>query len=913
MNLHGFTPQEYRVIEELLKVSKKIFITICTDNEDDLGENADTDIFFSNNITKEKLIQIANRNNIKVSEPIVLNVGHRFLSREIAHIERNLYASVCKKYEGENKDIHLFLAANPYSEIEHVANQIIYEVRDNGYRFRDIGIITKNVDVYSGLIKAIFAKYDIPVYIDEKKDLSQNILIKYVTCLLEVFAKNWSYESVLAYVKTRFCDISDEDIYLLENYCKRWGIKYTKWYKSDWKFGEEKEVLERLNEIRRKIVLPLLEFKEKCYKNMTGSELSLAIYEFLMENEIDKKLQNKAKLLESTNADLASEYEASFNTVVKILDEIAKVFEDEVLSFEKYASFLKISFSENGLGKLPAGVDQVNVGDVDRSRSHTVKAIFIIGLNDGSFPSVNNEEGFFNDEDRVLMKSMNVELAKTTLEVLYDDNFNIYKAFTTSREKLFLSYVSSDSEGASQKPSTLLIKIKKMFPKLEEKSDIIKKESMVSLKEAMFDDLLFNIRSFKDGKQIDKIWFSVYKIFSEDLVWRDKLNIAIKGLDFVNIPDDINEENVKKLYGDVLKTSVSRLEGYQKCPFSFYLQYGLKLKEKASFKLEALDTGSFMHDVIDSFFTELDLKGINVRDVTEEDIKDIIDKIVDDKLSLSENHIFMSSAKFRNQTFRLKRLILKAMKYIINSIVCSDFDVFGHEVEFGENKKYPPIEVELDDGKRVQIIGKIDRVDIAKDEEGRYLRIIDYKSSNHNINLSDVAYGLQLQLLTYLDAVCKYEDVMPAAVLYFNLIEEKLDKRKSPEEIEADIKKNFKMKGLIVADVKLIKMMDNNLESGKSCIVSAGINKDGTVSKSNSVATKEQFKVLQRYIIKTIKNISKEILSGKIDIKPYYKSKKTPCEFCKFKSICQFDSGAFRNSYNYIPSLDKDEVWEVIK
>ncbi|MCI8620500.1 MAG: hypothetical protein HFJ50_01425 [Clostridia bacterium] len=359
-----------------------------------------------------------------------------------------------------------------------------------------------------------------------------------------------------------------------------------------------------------------------------------------------------------------------------------------------------------GFGKLPASFDQVTVGDVDRSRSHTVKLVFIIGLNDGSFPSVNNDEGFLNDADREKLKEMEVELAKTTLEALYNDNFNIYKAFTVSEEKLFLSYVSSDSSGEGQKPSTLLLKLKKIFPKLKEKSDIITKEIIISRKSAIFDELLLNIRNFKDGKQIDDVWFEVYKIFEEDDVWKEKLSNAIKGLDFSNIPENINKDNIQKLYGEKLKTSVSKLESYKKCPFSFYLKYGLKLKDKELFKLEGLDTGSFMHDVIDTFFYEVEERKLNLREIDEENIKEIIEKIIEEKLLLPQYHIFISSAKFRNQTFRLKRLILKAMKYIILSITESDFEVFGHEVEFGEGKKYPPIEITLDSGKSIQIVRK---------------------------------------------------------------------------------------------------------------------------------------------------------------------------------------------------------------
>lgn len=317
----------------------------------------------------------------------------------------------------------------------------------------------------------------------------------------------------------------------------------------------------------------------------------------------------------------------------------------------------------------------------------------------GSFPGVNTNEGFLNDNDREKLKEMDIHIANTTLENLYDDNFNIYKAFSTAEEKLYLSYVSSDSEGNSLKPSTLCLKIKKIFPNLKEESDIISKKAEITVMNAAFSDLLLNIRNFKDGKEIDDIWFGIYKIFEEDKNWNERLKNAVKGLDFSNKPENLNENNIKKLYGDTLKTSVSGLENYKKCAFSFYLTYALKLKEEKTFKLESLDTGSFMHDVIDTFFEEIENNKINLKEITDEKTREIIDKIIEEKLNLRENYIFISSAKFRNQTFRLKRLIIKAMKYIILSITDSDFEVLGHEVEFGENKKYPPIAIELEERK----------------------------------------------------------------------------------------------------------------------------------------------------------------------------------------------------------------------
>lgn len=531
----------------------------------------------------------------------------------------------------------------------------------------------------------------------------------------------------------------------------------------------------------------------------------------------------------------------------------------------------------------------------------------------GSFPSVNNDEGFLNDSDREKLKSLDIELAKTTLETLYNDNFNIYKAFTLSEEKLYLSYISADNEGAAQKPSTLLFKIKKIFPKIVEESDIIKRAQIITNKEATFDELLLNIRNYKDGKNIDEIWFEIYEIFQKDEKYSEKLKFMMKALEFSNMPEKINKSNIKKLYGDTLKTSVSKLESYKACPFSFYLKYGLKIDERDSFKIDSLDTGSFMHEVIDTFFERIHSLGIEIREIKDEKIKEIIDEIVEDKLRLSKNYIFISSAKFRNQTIKLKKLLVKAMRYIINTIAESDFEVFGHEVEFGEGKVYPPIEIALEYGKKVEITGKIDRVDMAKTEEGKYLRIIDYKSSVKDIDLKDVAFGIQLQLLTYLDAITKKLEANPAGVLYFSLIEPMINenKEKTKEELEEAIRKNFKMKGIVLADVKVVRMMDKTLDKGYSDKIPVYLGTDNQISqKLSSTLSKEKFAILQSYIIKVIKDISKEILSGNIDIKPYYNNKKTPCGYCKYKGICQFDKNKLGNDYNYVMNFKEEEIWE---
>lgn len=914
----GFTMQEYEIIKKLLRVTKEVNITVCT-NDTALSENKDTDIFYSNKQTLDRLFNLAKNEGVQIENSVLLEAEHRFKNGELSHLEQNIYAFPYKKYTGEIENIALFLAKNQYSEIEELAKEIVKLVRDKNYRYKDISVITKDLEGYSNLCKVIFAKYNIPVFIDEKKDLSQNVLVQYILSLINIFSKNWSANSVLEYIKTDLIDDVDEfDIWKLENYVLRWGIKGSKWYNGDWVFYEEtEEEQEKILHIREKIIKPLLDFKNDLARHKSIESITKRLYEFLMENNINTKIEEKIVELEDIGEiEKAKEYETSYKIIIEVLDDIVSVLGDEKVTFEKYAEILKIGLGNSGLGKIPGTQDEVTVGDVDRSRSHKVKAVFIIGLNDGMFPNVNKNEGFFNDQDRELLKQKGAELAKGTLEKLYDDNFNIYKAFSTAEEKIYLSYSSSDLEGKSLRPSILVNRVKKIFPKLEERSDVVKTQSEVITQMSTFEELLQKLSEFRDGEEIEEEWFAIYNYYANSEEWKDKLKNSLKALNYNIETEKIDTENIQKLYGDTLKTSVSRLEQYRSCPFSYYLKYGLNLSERQEFKVQALDTGSFMHDVIDSFFDKLQERDIKIKGLEQEDIDKIVDEIINEKLSLKKNYIFTSIPKYIVLANRLRKVIKKSMKYIIDSLKYSDFEVMGHEMEFKNGKEYPAIQISLDNGRRVEVTGKIDRIDIAKAPDGNYIRIIDYKSSAKDINLNEVIAGLQIQLLTYLDAVCSIEDLIPAGAFYFNLIDPsiKATKQLDEQKIEDEIRKQFKMKGLILADVDIVKKMDKTLETGNSNIVPAYINKDGNLANRASTITRQQFENLQKYTNKIIKQISNEILTGDISVKPYYKLKqgKTLCEYCKYKSICNFNTGICKREFRFVGNEGKEQILEEI-
>lgn len=914
----GFTSQEYEIIKKLIQLAKQVTITICTDELHNV-KNPDTDIFYSNQITVNKLLEVAKETETKIEE-INLTETYRFKTKELNHLEKNLYENRYKKYENKVENIQLFLAKNQYSEIEEVAKNILKLVRDENFRYRDISIITKNISTYSSLARAIFDKYEIPIFIDENRDLNQNILVQYVLSILEVFTKNWSFDSVFNYIKTGFSGMDTDDIFKLEKYCLKWGIKNNKW-KKEFVYGKSEEKdkaeIDRLEQIRKDIINPLVQLKKRIDENKTAENISKEIYKFLVEQKINEKLSYKIiELEEIGQIDLANEYESSLQTIIDILDEIVLVFKDDKITLDKYAQILKVGFKNSALTKIPGTQDQVIMGDVDRSRSHKVRAIFIIGLNDGVFPSVHKDEGFLNDADREILKQDGIELAKGTIDKLYEDNFNIYKAFTTAEERLYLLYSSSDMQGKALRPSMLINKIKKIYPEIKEKSDIIETSNEILNKKTTYEQLINKISKLKEGENIESIWYGVYDYYKKDEQWNEKLQQSLKGLKYTNIPEKIEKENIDKLYGNTLVTSISKLERYRSCPFSYYLQYGLKIKPQEELKVQTLNTGTFIHEVIDEFFEIIKNENKELDTVADEDLSEIIDRIIDEKLNQSKNYIFTSTARYRALVARLKRIIKKALKYIIETIVKSRFEVLGTELEFGEKGKYKPIRLTLEDGKNVEIVGKIDRIDTAQGENGKYLRIIDYKSSIKNVDLNEVYAGLQIQLLTYLDAACKEEDLMPAGILYFSMLEQiiKADRRMEQEEIEEKIRANFKMKGLILADVKVVRLHDKTLEKGSSNLVPAYIDKEGNLSeKKTSGVTAEQFNDLQNYMYKIIKDISKEILSGNIDLKPYYKDKKTPCKYCDYKSICSFNMGGCENKYNYIDKKSKEEILDKIK
>ena len=892
----GFTPQEYMVFEKILEKAKDVYVAISLDSLEN-NSSIENDIFYFNRIYAKELIKIANEKGVKVNNVYLDNI-HKYQNKELLFLEKNLF-KYNVKYDFDVNNIKLFLANNPYSELEYVG-ATIYQLVKEGYRYNEIGVISENLEEYAEDAKSIFKNYGIPIFIDEKKTLSQNLLIRFIFALLEIFSQNWTYDSVMNYVKMGLLDIDNEDIYELENYCLKWGITRSKWYNKKFAYEEANDKQEKIESLRKKIVEPLIRFRNNVSNNRTATELSKDIYNFLIENNICQELDKKLK--DYNNIEVADEYNTSYKMLISILEEISTIFKDEKITFEKYRDLFKAGVESCEIGKIPATQDQVIFGDTERTRSGKLRVVFVIGVNDGYFPFTNTSEGFFNDTDRQILKDHNFVLAKDSIDSLYEEQFNIYRTLLAPEEKLYLTYSSSDKNGGVIRPSVLIKKINNLFSnKIKVESDIIEKIPQITNYNKTFEEALNAYRDFISGKEITEEWKEVIAYYQKYEI--EKFTSAMAGISYTNRAEKITKEHIKKLYGNNLETTISRLENYRRCPFSFHMTYGLKLKERNNLKIESVDTGNFMHEVIDLFFKSIDEQNINIKEMEDEDVYRIVSSIINELLDTSRYYKFTSTAKFRLLTRRLKKVIYNTICYIVYSLKYSDFSVLGHEVEFSNNGRFKKLELDVDD-KKVRITGKIDRVDVGQYGEKQYVRIIDYKSSKKSIDMKQVESGLQIQLITYLDAICEETGHEPSGLFYLGMVYDSIKDSKSmtEEEIKSNLRKNFRMNGIVLADTNIIKMMDKNLQNGeKSDIIPVALNKTGEIAKNNGVAiNKEEFQKLQEQVKEIIKEISREIWNGRINIKPYKYGQRSGCDYCQYKSICMFNTGLRGNEYNII-------------
>lgn len=907
----GFTPQELEIIKELEKIAD-VTITLTFEKENEL--------FLISKKVYDKLKSISN------FEEIYVGNSKKYSNNELYHLEQNIFKFPPSKYESQTKNIHINIEASPYLEIVNIANIIHKQVTENGFRYENFAILTRDIDTHKAIFKRVFNNFNIPYFFDDKKELAMQPLLTLITSLFDIITKNFRYENVFNYLKTNLTNIQDKnDVDLIENYVLQYGIKGTSNWQKEWEYPHDE--LEKVNYIRKLFVEPIINFKNNLNGKKSAKEIAENIYKFLIDinvyeniNSRIRNILNNSESNNSTELEICNTYIQVWNVLMSLLDEIVLCFGNELMSFDMFKNILLQGISEHQIGIIPTSNDQVMIGDISRTRNSNIKTLFIIGMNDGIFPMAFSSEGFLNDTDRDTLLENGIELAKSTKLALLEDNFNIYQSLTLPSHELFLSYPIANNDGSALRPSTIINQIKNIFPNIDINNNILQEKNEIETINETFAPMIKNIKKYYENETIDSKWENAYLWYLKNEP--NKLLKVQSGLDYKNTVEFLDKNHSQKLYGKELYGSVSRLEAFANCPFSFFLKYGLKIKDRKVFKLDTPDVGLFLHDIIDSFSKYFMEKNISLRDVSKEEADNIVSQLVDESLQDFKYNIFNSSNQMKVLSNKLKRVVKRMIWIIINHIKNGEFEIEGTEVGFGTNKQFSAVEIKLSDGNKLMLTGVIDRIDIAKTEEGKYIRIIDYKSYSKDLKLSDIYYGLQLQLLVYMDAALENQnkpmnddyiseqELLPGGMLYLKLDDPMIKTKKdfSIEEIESEIAKKLRMKGVILSDARLLKAMDSHMTT-ESSVLDLSIKKDGSYTAKVPAASKEQFQDLMNHMKSILKKMGDEILSGNIKNEPVKKKGQTPCEYCDYKLICRFDK-ELGNEYRMIHDLKNDEVFE---
>ena len=925
---YGFTHTQLLIIKELMKKVKGLTITLPMDRAYTKAEGVrPTHPFYESILNMQKIMGLCEEVGMSYVVNAV-NVPEAVAKEKVAglkYLEENYLKLYQKPYEKDTDAVNLRSYRSRSEEVEATAKEMVRLVREEGYRYHEMAVMVGDLGTYQTFIESIFKEYELPYFLDVKRNIHTNSLVAAIEGVLEVLTSSYSYKSIMSLLRTYMLPISKEDIDQLENYLLAYGIKGKKKWQNPWNFEKDEEKQARINEIRERVLAPIIALEQrlvmaKSEKQFSVLDITKALYYFLEDiraYETLQKLINKSH--ETGNRLLELENTQMWGKVMEVFERLVDILGEEKLSLMTYKKILETSFSYIKMGIIPPARDQIIIGAIDRTRLPRLKACFILGTNEGLIPKVEDSGTLFSDMDKVTLSSVceNEKGPKARLgdlmiyQPLYGSQFNIYTILTRATDKLFVSAALADENGKLLRPSLVYFRLKKMFketPMLEEQV-----LSQVEKPLPAFGYIGGMLREYLEGRNEEEAWKDVVSWFAKDENWKGRLKALTENLFYTNQQHYLEPETTKILYGKQLKTSISRLENFRQCACCYFMRYGIRAEERRMFSFDRAKVGTLFHAALEQYPKELEQLGTNWTLATSEEMRLGIQKATAYALE-SVSNAQKETGRFKYTASKVEKMTHRAIKALTSHLQNGEFVPEGYEISFGEGQGFPPIKIAIDEEREIEIKGTIDRVDVFyKGPNEKYVKILDYKSGQKNFNLIEVYYGLQLQLLLYLDAYLeKHPEQEVGGVFYFHINNPYVNYKvgMDHEEIAASSLKQFKLSGLALEDLVVIEALD---KSKTGSTIPVGINKDGSIKKGSSVASKEQFKQLEKHILKTIRDLGKDILEGKVSVRPYELSGKNPCDYCIYHTICQFNEEMPDNCYEQLNKLSKETIWEEIE
>ncbi|NSJ56224.1 helicase-exonuclease AddAB subunit AddB [Enterocloster clostridioformis] len=957
----GFTPVQYRLVELFLMHARDVVCTVTIDSrENAYKESSIQHLFYMSRHTVCRVASMAKRHGMPKKEDIICNRRPAWRydeSPELDFLEQNLYRYSGRTWEGNVERIQVYKGRNPAGEAAYVCSRIEQMIKEEGMRYRDAAVITGDLPSYGRELAHQFDEAGIPYFLDVKKSILENPMVELIRAALEM-VKDFSYESVFRYLKTGLvyekdgkwieseadgntAQADDENIFdgsrkhveqmtdRLENYVRALGIRGWKRWDSCWERqyrGGEKLNMKELNEYRMWILEPLRPLREAFKaEEATIASVTAALRQFLEHMRLREKLEEYRDFFlergEPGDENLAREYGQVYDRVLELFERLEGLLGAEKADMKNYIQILDAGFQEIQVGVIPATVDQVMVGDITRSRLEAVKVLFFVGVNEGTVPQRKSGASLLSDRDRAALKKMDIELAPTVKEDGCIQKFYLYLMMSKPSGQLVITYAGLTSDGKSQRPSNLMGEVGKLFPGME----ILDEHSVewpVRTGRDARELLIKGLRGMQEQGEDDRereeaAFMQLFQHFYTSAEHRDKVRQLVDAAFYSYEERGIGRAAARALYGRELQGSVTRLEQFASCAYAHFLRYGLELMERQEYELEAVDMGNLFHQSIDRCFACMKDRGQDWRDLTEEGRKSLVKECVTQVTEEYGNTIMSSSARNAYLAGRVERITDRTIWALAEQVKKGDFEPVGFEVSFSAIDNLKAMRIGLSEDEELQLRGRIDRMDLCRDEDHVYVKIIDYKSGTTSFDLAALFYGLQLQLVVYMDAAVEMEErrhpdkeVVPAGIFYYHIGDPIADKQEGMDEkdIEKQILKQLRMNGLVNSELDIIHHLDREIEK-ESDVIPVAI-KDGYVQESrSSVASTRRFQDLRRFVNRKLREAGQDILMGNVDLKPYKQGNRTACDYCPYHAVCGFDTKTAGYGYRKLKGLKPEEIW----
>lgn len=928
----GFTPVQYRLLELFMTYCRQVAVTVTADHNVHLYQPLGMqNLFYTSSNMVRRLTRMASENKVEKLEDIWLKERPSFRFAEhpqLDYLERNLFRYRRGQYEGpEDGSLELYQGTNPAGEIGYVVHRIQKMVKDDGFRYRDIAVITGDLEGYGKEIAHQFEQQEIPCFMDDKKNILDNPMVELIRSALEVIRKDFTYETVFRYLRTGLVTGDREMTDRMENYVlalgirghKRWGETWERVYRG----GKNLNLVE-LNEFRDQVMAPLFAMREAfADKEITIGRMADAVAEFLEAGRIQQKMEEyQAYFSEIGEYRLAKEYSQVYGLVTELLKRVSALLGTEKVSRKEFIEILDAGFAEIKVGVIPATVDRVVVGDITRTRLAHIKVLFFVGVNDGIVPARKDGGSLLTDKEREFFGQNELELAPTAREDSFIQRFYLYLMMTKPSAHLILTWAAVGADGKSRRASYLIGELRKMYPGLKPRTAGEEAVSAVySVPEAKR-MLIEGLQSYGDLKEGEErsVFLELYRWFFDSDEYREEVKKLVDAAFYVYEKQGIGHAVAQALYGSIVSGSVTRLEQYAACAYGHFLKYGLELMERQRYELAAADIGNLFHDSIDLCFSRMKEEGRDWRTVTDEERTSLVKRCVKQVTEEYGNTILNSSSRNAYLARRVENIIQRTVWALQQQILKGDFVPVGFEVSFSAADDLRAMKIALSREEALHLRGRIDRMDVCEDGGYVYVKIIDYKSGSTSFDLAALYYGLQLQLVVYMDAVMEMteraypeKEIVPAGILYYNIQDPVIQKEgsQSQEEIEAEILRKLRMNGLVNSELEVIRHMDQSIQKESDII--PVVLKDGDVQEAkSSVANRERFEKLRGYVHEKLKQTGREILDGEIAVSPYKNGARTACDYCPYHAVCGFDRKTAGYDYRKLKNKKTEEIWEEI-